>query len=171
MRPVTTMLTLLVMLAPMPAAAQRSTRQDEEVMNYRLSMEKLRKLVNVQRALNAAHAKNPQIFDIMDSDMQAMVKKKGGPLTVAQKAALLDRRSEARRAFSSAGWNAREWLLTSEAMGNAYITIESKKGTVTGPPPSTNAQKANVALLEKNAAEFQKILEELDRLGDELINE
>jgi hypothetical protein len=171
MRQVTTLLALGVMLAASPAAAQGpSPKLDAEVMNYRLSMEKLRKLPQVQRALNAAHAKNPKIFDSIDEERAAARKNKVS-LTVAQMAAMLDRRPEARSAFASAGWNAREWMLTSEAMGNAVTWIETKKGTLSGPPPATNAQKANVALLEANQAEFQKILEELDQLTDELINQ
>jgi hypothetical protein len=171
MRPVTTVLTLLVMLVPLPAAAQRSTRQDEEVMNYRLSMEKLHKLLQVQRALNAANAKDPQLFERIDEEALAAAKKNGGPLTVGQKVAIFERHPEAQRVFASAGGTAREWLLTAEAMGNAAIAVETKKGTLTGPPPTTDAQKANVALLEKNEAEWQKILEELDRLANELVNE
>lgn len=140
-------------------------------MSYRLSMDKLRKLVPMQRALNAAHAKNPQLFEGIDSESLAMSKKNGGGLTVAQKAAIMDRHSEVRGVFSSAGWNARDWMLTYEAMGDAFTAIAAKEGTLTGPPPATAAQKANVALLEANQAEFQKIIEELDQLTDELINE
>jgi hypothetical protein len=174
MRPLTTLLAFLVTLAPLPAAAQglRSTRQDAELMNYRLSMEKLRKLVEVQRALAAAHAKDPKVFENIDTESQARVKENGGPLTVAQKAAIFDRHPEARRVFTNAGWNFRDWMLTSEAMGNAYVGLEIKKGRIqpeVAAPPATAAQKANVVLLEKNDAEWQKILEELDRLGDELI--
>jgi hypothetical protein len=166
MRRPTTLLPLLLMLAPGSLVAQRPSGQDEELMNHRLSMEKLRKLPEAQRALNAAHAQNPQPFDTIDREKQAMAN-----ATVAQRAAMLDRRPEVKNAFTSVGWTAREWLLTYEAMGNAYVTIESRKGTVTGPPPTTAAQKANVALLENNQAEFQKIMEELDRLTDELINQ
>lgn len=38
------------------------------------------------------------------------------------------------------------------------------------PPPTTAAQKANVALYEQNEAEWRKILEELERMGDEVID-
>jgi hypothetical protein len=107
----------------------------------------------------------------MDGDTRAIAKKNGGPLTVSQKAAIVDRNPEAKRVFTSAGWNAREWLLTTEAMGNAYLSIEARNGTVSAPPPSTAAQKANVTLLQENKAEFQKIIEELNRLGDELLEQ
>jgi hypothetical protein len=171
MRQATALLTGVLLLIPLPAAAQESsggTKQDAEVMNYQLSMEKLRKLVQMQRAFNAADAKNPQLFERINQESQASEKKHGGPLTVAQKAAILDRYPEAQRAFASVGGSARDWLLTFEAMGNAYVTIMSRDGTVTGPPPVTDAQKANVALLDANEAEFQKILAELDTLTDEL---
>jgi hypothetical protein len=75
----------------------------------------------------------------------------------------MERYQEVQRAFASVGGNARDWLLTFEAMGDAYVTIAAREGTVTGPPPSTEAQKANVALLDANEAEFQKIVAELDQ--------
>jgi hypothetical protein len=170
MRPVGTLLALLVLLASLAPAAygQRSTRQDEEVMNYPLSMEKLRNLVEMQRAFNAANARNPQLFEKMNQESEASEKKHGGSLTVAQKVAIMERYPEVRRAFASVGGSARDWLLTFEAMGNAYVTIAAREGTVTGPPPATDAQRANVALLERNDAEFQKILAELDQLTNEL---
>ncbi len=170
MRSGASLLALLMTLTPLPAAAQGqpSTRQDDEVMNYRLSMEKLRKLVEMQRALNAAEAKNSQVFEKINQESQASEKRHGGSLTVAQKVAIMERYPEAKRAFASVGGSARDWMLTFEAMGNAYVTIAARDGTVTGPPPATDAQKANVALLDANEAEFQKILAELDQLTDEL---
>ena len=160
-----------VLLLAEDAQAQRPVYQDKEVMNYRLSMEKLRKLVDVQRSLTAANAKNARLFDVMDGNMRETAKKNGRPLTVAQKAAIMDRNPEAKRVFTRAGWSAREWLLTTETMGDAYLSIEARKGTVSAPPPTTQAQKANVALLEQNRAEFQAIMEELDQLSDELLNQ
>jgi hypothetical protein len=171
MRPTTVLLTGFLMLTGLPAAAQQSfggPGQDPEVMNYRLSMEKLRKLVQMQRAFNAASAKDPQLFDKINQESQASEKKNGGPLTVAQKVAILERYPGAQRAFTSVGGSARDWLLSLEAMGNAYVTIAAREGTVTGPPPATDAQRANVALLDANQAEFEKILEELDQLTDQL---
>jgi hypothetical protein len=165
---VTTLLVFVLSLAALPAAAQggATAPRDPELMNYRLSMDKLRRLPEAQRALNAAHAKNPQLFDIMDRERQAMAN-----ATVAQRAAMLDRRPDVKNAFTSVGWTARDWLLTTEAMGKAFTAIAAREGTVTAPPPRTDAEKANVALLEKNDAEFKKILEELDQLTDELINQ
>jgi hypothetical protein len=175
MRSVTTLLTLLVILGPLPAAAQGPPAypRDEEVKNYRLSMPKLHRLVEVQRQLNAVHASNPAPFDKMDGEMAAEAKKKGAPLTSAQRAAVIDRYPEVRRVLTGAGTTTRDWVLTSEAMGDAHVALEVKKGTLppeaAGSPPTTTAQKANVALLEKNQAEWQKILQELERLGDELL--
>jgi hypothetical protein len=57
-------------------------------------------------------------------------------------------------------------------MGNAFIANEVKKGTLTsdaGPP--TAAQKANAVLLQENDAEFQKIMEELEKLTEEITSE
>jgi hypothetical protein len=51
MRPVTTLLIGLLMLAAMPVAGQ--SKADPEVINYTLSMEKLRKLVPPQRGNDA----------------------------------------------------------------------------------------------------------------------
>jgi hypothetical protein len=173
MRRVATVLTVLVFLAPFPAAAQSfgRTKQDAEILNYQLSMEKLHKLVDVQRALNAAQAKNRRLFDGSDAEYQTAAKKNGGPLTATQKAAIIDRNPEAKRVFSSVGWSSHEWILTFEAMGNAYMAIEAENGTVEAGQPETPAEKANVGLLKKNDAEFQKIMEELNQLSDQLLQE
>ena len=168
MRPVTTLLIGLLLLAAMPAAGQ--SKADPEVMNYTLSMEKLRKLVPAQRALNALYAKDPQFFDKIDRESKAA--RKQGYSTVADQAAILNRYEGFKRALASAETTPREWLLISEAMGNAFIANEAKKGTLTsdaGPP--TAAQKANAGLLQNNDAEFQKIMEELEKLTDEIMAE
>lgn len=167
MRPA--LLTLVLTLVALPVAAQSATKEDPEVMNYRLSMEKLRKLVPAQRALNALNAKDPQFSEKIDRETKAAKKK--GRLTVADRAAILDQYGEFKRALAGAGTTPREWLLISGAMGNAYMWIETKKGTLNTPPPSTAAQKANVALLEKNDAQFQKIIEELNELTDEMVSQ
>jgi hypothetical protein len=159
---------MLALLSPEAQGQGSTTPQDEEVMNYRLSMDKLRKLVEMQRAFNAANAGNPDLFEKMNQESQAAEKKNGGPLTVAKKVAIMERYPEVQRAFAGVGGTARDWMLTFEAMGNAYVTIAAREGTVTGPPPATDAQRANVALLDANEAEFQKILGELDQLTDEL---
>ena len=136
MRTAMTALGLLLVFAPLPATAQEPrAKPDAEVMNYRLSMDKLRKLVELQRAFNAARAKNPQLFEKIDQESQTKEAKDGAPLTVAQKAAILEQYPKVRRAFSSAGGTARDWLLTFEAMGSAFVAVEAKKGTVTGPRP------------------------------------
>jgi hypothetical protein len=162
------MLLPLLLLAPLQAAAQGSaaSRPDPEVMNYRLSMEKLRKLVPAQRALNELNAKDPQFFEKIDRERQTGKK---GPLTVAEQTKVLERYPAFKRALAGAGTTPREWLLISGAMGDALIAIEVKKGTLTSKaPPPTPAQKANIALLQKNDAEFQKIIEQLDQLTDEM---
>ena len=180
MRPSPVLLAVVVALSGSPAAAQDpsatpavpSSRRDPEAMNYQLSMEKLRKLVEVQRQLNPVHNRNPAPFDKMDAEVAAAAKKKGAPLTSAERAAIIDRYPEVRRVLTGAGTTTRDWVLTAEAMGDAHVGLEMKKGTLppeAGPPPTTPAQKANVALLEKNQAEWQKILQELERLADELL--
>jgi hypothetical protein len=176
MRPSPVLLALVVALCGSSIAAQNppatpaipAPLRDPESINYRLSMEKLRKLVPAQRALNALNAKDPQFFEKIDRERQAGGKKN---LTVAEQAAILDKYGEFKRALAGAGTTPREWLLISGAMGNAYMWIETKKGTLDTPPPSTAAQKANVDLLEKNDAEFQKIIEELNQLTDELVSQ
>ena len=180
MRSSPVLLALLVALSGSLAAAQNPPAtpavpfsvRDPEAMNYKLSMGKLRKLVEVQRILNEAHNSNPAPFDKMDAEVAAATKKKGAPLSSVEKAAIIDRYPEVRRVLTGAGTTTRDWVLTAEAMGDAHIGLEMKKGELppeAGPPPTTSAQKANVALLEKNQAEWQKILQEFERLADELV--
>jgi hypothetical protein len=163
MQRVASLLACLAMLAHVPAAAQ-----DAEVKNYQLSMDKMRKLVEVQRSLNAANQKNPELFASINAETEAATDKNGGPLSAKQRIAIVDRHPEFKGLFTSAGWNARDWVLTSEAATMAYVRVHSKDGTVSAPPATTAAEKANVALLEKNAEESEKLMQELGQLGEEM---
>lgn len=167
-----TLLVLLLSLMALPVAAQggAAARQDAEVMNYRLSMEKLQKLVEVQRALIELNKKDPKLFEMIDQERAAMAKN-GAPLTTAERAAMIDQNPEVKRVLTSKGTTAREWLLTAEAMADAWVAHEINKGELSpesGPPPVTAAQKANLALIENNQAEWQKIQAELERLTDDM---
>jgi hypothetical protein len=156
-------LTCLLLLVQWPAAAQ-----DAEVKNYQLSMDKMRKLVEVQRSLNAANEKNPELFAGINQETEAATDKNGGPLSAKQRIAIVERHPEFKSLFTSAGWNARDWVLTSEAATMAYVRVHSKDGTVSAPPATTAVEKANVALLEQNAEETEKLMQELGRLGEEM---
>jgi hypothetical protein len=163
MQRVASLLACLALLAHAPAAAQ-----DAEVKNYQLSMDKVRKLVEVQRSLNAANEKNPELFAAVNQETEAATDKNGGPLSAKQRIAIVDRHPEFKSLFASAGWNAKDWILTSEAATMAYVRVHSKDGTVSAPPATTAAEKANVALLEQNAAETEKLMQELGELGEEM---
>jgi hypothetical protein len=179
MHPATILLGMLAVLAGSPAAAQdpsalqdpSAPMRDPEAMNYQLSMEKLHKLVEVQRALNALNASDPELFERIDRETAAIAKKKGTSPTVGERVAVLDRNPRVQRVFNEAGGTSRDWMLTGLAMGNAFLALEVKMGRLSpehATSPTTAAQKANLALLENNQAEWQKIQEELERLGDEL---
>ncbi len=163
MRPVASLVACLAMLAHVPAAAQ-----DTEAKNYQLSMDKVRKLVEVQRSLNAANKKDPDLFATINQETEAATDKNGGPLSATQRIAIVERHPEIKSLFTSAGWNARDWILTSEATTMAYVRVHSKDGTVSAPPATTAVEKANVALLEQNAAETEKLMQELGQLGEEM---
>ena len=175
MRWTTAFFALLTILAPPRLLAQGhslpAAGRDQESMSYRLSMEKLRKLVEVQRTLNALNAAKPDLFERLDGEMAAKAKKKGSALSAAERAAILDRYPEVKSVFTRAKWTSRDWVLTGEAMGHAFLAHEVMKGRLSpesASPPKTAAQKANVALVDKNQAECRKIQEELERLSEEL---
>ena len=173
MRLTTMFLGLLVMLAPVPAPAQSVpvVGRDQESMTYQLSMQKLRKLVEVQRKLNTLNTAKPELLESTSAELAAKAKKKGGSLTAKERAAVLDRYPEMKKVFTGSNWTSRDWVLAGEAMGYAFLAHEVKKGRLSpqaAPPPKTAVQKANIALLEKNQAEWRKIQEELERLSEEL---
>ena len=163
MRPVAGLIACLAVLAYVPAAAQ-----DTDVKNYQLSMDKVRKLVDVQRSLNAANQKNPELFAAVNQETDAATDKNGGTLLAKQRIAIVERHPEFKGLFTSAGWNARDWILTSEAATMAYVRAHAKDGTVSAPPATTAAEKANVALFEQNAKETDKLMQELGELGEEM---
>ncbi len=165
---------VLVLLAPLTVTAQTdgAHKSDAEVANYRLSMKKLWQVVEVQRELNALLAKDPELFEQADQENEARIKA-GKPPSVTERAAQLESRPQIRAVFAKAGTTPLDWLIATEAMGDAAVSAEIMAGRLdsrSGPPPSTAAEKANVALLRQNEAEWQKILAELERLGDEIAN-
>jgi hypothetical protein len=151
------LLACLAALTYLPAAAQG----DADVKTYRLSMNKLRKLLEVQRGLASAHEKNPELFAKLNEQSEEAEEQNGGTLSMSQRAALMDRQPEVKRVLTDAGWTAHDYALTYEA------TVIASSGM----PPSTEAEKANVTLLKDNAAESQKIVAELGHLNEQMTDE
>ena len=167
-----TLAAVLVLLTALPVAAQDWTTvwRDPEVVNYELTMDKIRKLVTVQRAMTALSASQPDVPAKIDADMKAMQKNRTAPATVAEAAALLDRHPSMRAIFANNGMTAREWLAISGAMSTAavFLILEQRQSSSGSPASSLTAvQKANVALLKQNQAEWKKIEEEFRRLAAE----
>ncbi|HWB40356.1 MAG TPA: hypothetical protein VG500_03805 [Gemmatimonadales bacterium] len=165
---------VLGVLAPPTVIAQTDAvrKTEAEVANYRLSMKKLWQIVEVQRDLNALLVKDPELFELADQENEARIKA-GKPPTLRERATQLESRPPIRAVFAEAGTTPLDWLTATEAMGNAGVSLEIVTGRLdsrSGPPPGTEAEKANVTLLRQNEAEWRKILAELERLGDEIAN-
>ena len=154
MRRLVILVACLTTLAYLPAAAQG----DADARNYRLSMDKLRKLVEVQRDFADARKSNPEVYARMNEETEAAMEQHGGSLTASQRIALMERHPEIEKVLTDAGWNARDYTLTYEA-----ATVAGS-----GAPPSTEAEKANATLLQQNAAQSQKLMQELGRLNEEM---
>jgi hypothetical protein len=165
MRLATTQIAVLVVglavLAPVSAAAQDwgLIAKDPEVQNYQLTMDKIRKFMEVQRAYTANEAEAAKI----ESDFKQLAASKAKP-TLTEAAALYDRYPGVQSSLAKEGFSSKEWLLTSIALINA-MTITMQKGNPSALAGATAAQKANVALLEKNNEEWQKIQQELMQLA------
>jgi hypothetical protein len=158
---------MLASLAVPPVAAQDWSvlARDPEVQNHRLTLPQLRKLVEVQRTLNALAAKDPQAEVPINREFKALTKENPRP-TVAQASAVIDRNASLRDVFSTSGVTSRDWLLTSSAMMNAAVDMAVRKQNPTAPSTATtDARKANVALLEQNQAEWQKFQQEMAQLA------
>jgi hypothetical protein len=171
MRPVTfriacAAVALLIALATTPASAQywSGLWRDPEVENYELSMEKVRKVVDVLRAVTS----DAKAMAKIDRDFKELTKTKPKP-TVADVSALMERDPVVRNAISKAGLTTREYLLSSSAVANAGLHMTLRSQSQTAGPPLTAAQKANVALLEKHREEWQKIEEEFKRIAEKTI--
>jgi hypothetical protein len=155
---------VLTVFATTPVFAQywSGLWRDPEVENYELTMEKVRKVVDVLRAVTSDAETNAKI----DRDFKELSKAKPKP-TVADVSALIERQPVVRSAISKAGLTTREYLLSSSAVTNAGIhMILARQSQKSGASPLTAAQKANVALLEKHRAEWQKIEEEFTRIAE-----
>jgi hypothetical protein len=162
------LLGIFIGLMPSSAAGQNwsAVWKDPEVVNYELSMDKLRRLVSVQRDLNALSASQPDIPAKIDADMKVLQNKRPAP-TLADAAGLLDQHTSVRNILAKNGLTSREWLLTSGAMSAAMIFMILEGRQTTGASPLSAAQKANVALLKQNQTEWKQIEEEFKRLGAE----
>jgi hypothetical protein len=163
---------ILISLTPAPAAAQdwSAVWRDPEVVNYPLTMEKLRTLLAVQRDMTALAAREPDVPAKVDAEMKAMQKDRTAKRTVADAAGLLDKHASMRNIFAKHGITAREWLAISGAMSTVaiYLVLEERQSSAGSPASSLNAtQKANLELLKKNRAEWKKIEEEFRRLAAE----
>jgi hypothetical protein len=152
----------LAVLAPLSAVAQDwgLIAKDPEAQNYQLTMDKIRKFMEVQRAYTANEAEAAKI----ESDFQQLAASKT-KLTLTEAAALYDRYAGVRSSLSKAGFTTKEWILTSVAVINA-MTNTMQKNNPSALAGATPAQKANVALLETNNEEWQKIQQELIQLGN-----
>ena len=156
---------MLVALATTPASAQHWSGfwRDPEVANYELTMEKVRQAVDVLRAVSS----DAETSAALDREFKELAKTKPKP-TVADVTTLMERQPVVRNAISKAGLTTREYLLSSSAMSNAGLHMTLSRQTQSGAPPQTAAQKANVALLENNRAEWQKLEAEIIRIGEAL---
>jgi hypothetical protein len=157
---------MLTTLAATPASAQywSGLWKDPAVQNYELSMEKVRKVVDVLRAV----ATDAETSAKLDRDFKELVKANPKP-TVAQVTALIDGEPVVRNAIGKTGLTTRDYLLSSTAVSNAGVHMMLRSRGQGETPPLTDAQKANVALLEKNSAEWQKLQQEMIRLGEQAI--
>lgn len=157
---------LLTTLATTPASAQdwSSLWRDPEVQNYEISMEKVRKTVDILRAV----VSNAEAKTKLDRDFKELTKTKPKP-TIDDVIALIDREPVSRNAIGKTGLTTRDYLLSSSAVSNAGLHMMLRGRGQGEAPPLTAAQKANVALLEKNGAEWQKLQQEIIKLGEQVI--
>jgi hypothetical protein len=153
---------LLVASTTSPASAQSWSGlwRDPEVENYQLTMDKVRKVVDVMRAV----ASDAEAMAKIDRDFRELARTRPKP-TVADVSALVERQPVVRNAISKRGLTTREYLLSSTAVTNAGLHMTLRRQSQNGAPPQTAAQKANVALLEEHRAEWQKIEEEFKRIA------
>lgn len=146
----------IMLLAPLHAEAQDWSRmfREPEVQNYQLTMDHVRKYVDVQRAL----LRDANAVSQLDREFKELQRNKPKP-TLVDVSALVDRQAVVRSAINKTGLTTRDFLLTSWAVANAGIHLMIKRSK--GAEPETAAQKANVALLESNQAEWKKLEQEL----------
>jgi hypothetical protein len=149
---------LLIALVASPAGAQDWSKlwNDPEVENHQLTMAQLRTFVDVLRVVAA----DPETMATLDREFKTLQQRKPQP-TVADVAALVDQLPAVRNAFAKAKVTARDYLVQSAAVANAAMQLTMRKQGVN---PRTAAQRANVELLEKNPAEWQKVQEEMAKI-------
>lgn len=175
MRSAGIVLSLLMVLLPGRGLAQEvpevpeipTLPRDPAVMNYRLSTEKIRRIVDAQRGLDALGAKDPELVRRVNGESEALFESKQRIPQAAESAALLDRHPRIRAVLDRAGITSLDYSAGMAALGTAVMAFEIKQGRLNpaaAPPPETAAEKANVALLEKNETEWTKMWKELEQL-------
>jgi hypothetical protein len=153
--------TLIVAVSSLVSAQDWTTLwKDPAVVNYELTMEKVRKVAEVLRTVASDAGATAQL----DRDFKDLSKTKPKP-TVAEVSALIEQQPAARNAISKAGLTTRDYLLSAAAMTNAAVYMTLRSQSQSAAPPQSAAQTANVSLLEKNQAEWKKIEQELAQIG------
>jgi hypothetical protein len=178
MRSTTTILSLMLVLVmtPVRAAAQQppdvppvpTMPRDAEISSYRLTMHKIRQVIDVQRRLNEVGERHPELVQQIEREGEA---NDGDDVRLDKRetAAMLEKYPQLRAVFTQAGISAYEFYTASAALGHAFFALEIKEGSLppeAGSPPETAAEKANLALLESNRAEWEKLKKEMMELGE-----
>jgi hypothetical protein len=120
-----------------------------DLKDYRISLAGLQTWGRAQSAINAATKGHPEILEAM---------KKTPPRTLDEMIALMNSQPAIRGALQRSGISAHDYVLTMLAMNQAIEGYQRKASGQTLPPNLPPAVTANIALVEKNLPEIQKIL-------------
>jgi hypothetical protein len=142
--------TLSLTSLAIPSLAQRDTDPDEqEVTNFRLSMDNFNKFSSSTAALMKLTHADPKLRD------QVTEEQKGK--TIAQAVAAIDKYPSVVSAIKSGGLSVHEYIvMTATIMTSSMVVGMKKQGTIKEIPPMVSA--ANAAFVEQNYDKITALL-------------
>jgi hypothetical protein len=140
---------------PVVAAASPSSSAEptsEDISNYPLDMDKMRKLANTMKYLGEAAQSDSTIGDAA---------RMGNNESTAQTIAKLEANATTRAALRRAGWSARDYVWTTAAYLQAGMTQGVLASTPGTKAPAGQSMK-NVEFLRTHAKEIDQLTSDMD---------
>lgn len=145
-----------------PRASQVDA-DDKELASYRLSMDKVRKLVEFQRAVNKAAAADPGLRKRVTANDSPSGE------SIAEMVRRLESEPKMAAITRSVGTTPKDLVLTTISLMQVAMVVQLRK--VGAPPPKelqAGLAKANLDLWRANSAEIERLMEEHKQLQREL---
>jgi hypothetical protein len=138
--------------APDPAARGVSAQDRQMLLNYRLSMDKLPKLVDATQKFRQLEKSNPKLAASLEKEQDQAQ-------SLSAKIARMEKVPEIRATLASSGLTARDYVLSFLNVMNAGSAVQIKK--MGGDPSTLPVSQQNVQFYRSNQAAIERMTKSL----------